>query len=170
MLRKGCLYMKKDNKQGNDQKAAEDGNMELLFSYFNEINIISQLSTGILEKKLPEGITASQFNVLNWFVRVDDSATPGRLSTAFQVTKGAMTNTLKKLEQKHLVTIEPDTTSGRRKIVKMTRQGHRVRQASIKSIFPVLAEFAIAVGSINIEKQVTELQKVRVHLDDYRFR
>ncbi len=162
--------MNNNGKHGAVDKATDDENMALLFTYFNEINIISQLSTGILEKTLPEGITVSQFSVLNWFVRVDDSATPGRLSTAFQVTKGAMTNTLKKLEKKNLVTIEPDATSGRRKIVRMTRQGHRVRQASIKRLFPVLAEFATAASSVNLEERVTELREVRMYLDDYRFR
>ena len=88
--------MTKEN-QGKD--------IETLFSYFNELNIISQLSNGIFEQNLPAGLTVSQFSVLNWFIRVDNVATPGRLSTAFQVTKGAMTNTLKKLHEKKLISI-----------------------------------------------------------------
>jgi DNA-binding MarR family transcriptional regulator len=56
---------------------------------------------GNVQQNLPAGLTVSQFSVLNWFIRVDNVATPGRLSTAFQVTKGAMTNTLKKLHEKN---------------------------------------------------------------------
>ena len=59
---------------------------DAVFTYFNEIGIISQLSTVLFEQSLPEGLTLSQFSVLNWFVRVDVEATPGRLARAFQVT------------------------------------------------------------------------------------
>jgi DNA-binding MarR family transcriptional regulator len=152
----------KKNGQGKDQ--------ELLFTYFNELNIISQLSTGIFERTLPEGLTSSQFSVLNWFVRVDDTATPGRLSTAFQVTKGAMTNTLKKLKEKQLVTVLQDETSGRRKIVTMTKRGREVRDRAISAIQPLLSEFAEEVKITEIEQQLVAIRKVRRYLDEYRYR
>lgn len=148
----------------------QDHDFEMLFTYFNELNIISQLSSGIFEQKLPKGLTASQFSVLNWFVRVDSEASPGRLSTAFQVTKGAMTNTLKKLKEKQLITIEPDATSGRRKIVKMTRKGRKVRDIALATINPLLKEFAGVFNVADIRKQIVAIQKVRLYLDAYRYR
>lgn len=148
----------------------QDHDFEMLFTYFNELNIISQLSSGIFEQKLPKGLTASQFSVLNWFVRVDSEASPGRLSTAFQVTKGAMTNTLKKLKEKQLITIEPDATSGRRKIVKMTRKGRKVRDTALATINPLLKEFAGVFNVADIRKQIVAIQKVRLYLDAYRYR
>jgi DNA-binding MarR family transcriptional regulator len=147
-----------------------DQDISLLFNYFNEINIIAQLSGGIFKKKLPDGLSSAQFSVLNWFIRVDNEATPGRLSTAFQVTKGAMTNTLKKLEEKQLITVEPDETSGRRKIVKITGEGRRVRQEALNNIYPVLEEFADAIGVDEIKAQIRKIQKVRKYVDDYRYR
>jgi DNA-binding MarR family transcriptional regulator len=36
---------------------------------------------------------ASQFKVLNHLVRLGDGTTPAKLAKAFQITKGAMTNT-----------------------------------------------------------------------------
>jgi DNA-binding MarR family transcriptional regulator len=148
----------------------KDHDFEMLFTYFNELNIISQLSSGIFEKKLPKGLSASQFSVLNWFVRVDTEATPGRLSSAFQVTKGAMTNTLKKLKEKQLITVEPDVSSGRRKIVKMTQKGRKVRDSALASINPLLDEFAGAFDVADIRKQTVAIQKVRLYLDEYRYR
>ena len=148
----------------------QDHDFEMLFTYFNELNIISQLSSGIFEQKLPKGLTASQFSVLNWFVRVDSEATPGRLSTAFQVTKGAMTNTLKKLHEKQLITVEPDVSSGRRKIVKMTRKGRKVRDSALATINPLLEEFAAAFDEADIRNQIVAIQKVRLYLDEYRYR
>ncbi len=151
-------------------KKNKEYDFEMLFTYFNELNIISQLSSGIFEQKLPKGLTASQFSVLNWFVRVDDEATPGRLSTAFQVTKGAMTNTLGKLRKKQLITVEPDATSGRRKIVRMTRKGRKVRDSALATIKPLLEDFAQAFDISEIKKQIVAIQKVRLYLDGYRYR
>jgi len=141
-----------------------------LFTYFNEISIISQLAGNIFERSLPDGLTNSQFGVLNWFVRVDKQATPTRLATAFQVTGGAMTNTLKKLQTKGLVDIKPDANSGRQKIVTMTSKGRKLRDKAIACAPPALVEFSEKFSLSSIEKQTRELQKVRQFLDEYRYR
>lgn len=141
-----------------------------LFTYFNEIGIIAQLSNALFERNLPEGLNNSQFGVLNWFSRVDSEASPGRLATAFQVTAGAMTNTLKKLESKGLVKIEPDEFSGRKKRVTITTQGEAVRKQAIASAAPLFQEFAAKFDHKSIELQVEQLQKVREYLDQRRYR
>jgi DNA-binding MarR family transcriptional regulator len=141
-----------------------------VFTYFNEIGIISQLSTGLFEQCLPEGLTQSQFSVLNWFVRVDLEATPGRLARAFQVTGGAMTNTLKKLEAKGLVKVEPDRNSGRKKRVTMTRKGSRVRDKAIKAVAPLLREFAEHFPVEKLRRQTRQLAEVRQYMDEYRYK
>ena len=58
-----------------------------LFSYFNEIGIIAQLSGNLFERNMPGGLTNSQFSVLNWFVRVDDVARLGA-EVACEVYRG----------------------------------------------------------------------------------
>ena len=141
-----------------------------LFTFFNEIGIIAQLSTGMFEQQLPEGLTQSQFSVLNWFIRVDSEASPTRLAKAFQVTGGAMTNTLKKLAGKGLVKIEPDATSGRQKKITLTTKGRKMRDRAIASVAPLLAEFAGAFDVSKLEKQTRELAKVRQYLDESRYR
>ena len=141
---------------------------DAVFTYFNEIGIISQLSTVLFEQSLPEGLTLSQFSVLNWFVRVDVEATPGRLARAFQVTGGAMTNTLKKLESKGLVKVEPDKNSGRRKRVTMTRKGNQVRDEAIKAVAPLLREFSERFPVEKLGRQTRQLAKVREYLDERR--
>jgi len=139
-----------------------------LFAYFNEIGIIAQLSNALFEKSLPDGLNNSQFGVLNWFRRVDSQATPGRLATAFQVTAGAMTNTLKKLNAKGLVKIEPDEFSGRKKKVTITEKGKKVREQAIIAAAPLFQEFAENFPQENIELQVELLQQVREYLDQRR--
>ena len=140
-----------------------------MFMLFNEIGIISQLSTALFERSLPEGLTNSQFGVLNWFIRVDSEATPGRLATAFQVTAGAMTNTLKKLEAKKLIKVEPDASSGRKKKVSITARGIEIREQALTAAAPMLREFASAFPQSKIEKQIKELQKIRQYLDERRY-
>lgn len=146
------------------------GDTQAMYNYFNEIGIISQLATAMFEQRLPIGLTLSQFSVLNWFVRVDSQATPGRLAKAFQVTGGAMTNTLKKLEAKNLITVAPDESSGRKKRVTMTKKGRRVRDKAIASTAPLLMEFAEAFPVEKILRSTRQLAEVRQYLDDYRYR
>ncbi len=145
-------------------KALEDA-----YLFFNEIGIIAQLSANEMARELPHGLTLSQFSVLNWFVRVDDEATPGRLATAFQVSKGAMTNTLKRLEQKGFVTVTPDPASGRRKLVRMTRRGRAARDAAVKATFPLLGRFLGAFDGAQIAALLPQLEAVRRHLDESRY-
>jgi len=154
------------------ESATGEGGAEtasLLFSYFNEIGIIAQLAGNEFERCLPDGLTNSQFSVLNWFLRVDNEATPGRLARAFQVTGGAMTNTLKKLETKGLVKVEPDVQSGRQKRVTITPAGRRVRDKAIAATAPLLVEFGEAFPASRLEKQLKELQNVRQYLDERRY-
>ncbi|MEX0965129.1 MAG: MarR family winged helix-turn-helix transcriptional regulator [Pseudohongiellaceae bacterium] len=141
-----------------------------LFVYFNEIGIIAQLSSALFEQSLPQGLNNSQFTVLNWFSRVDNEATPGRLAKAFQVTAGAMTNTLKKLDAKGLVKIEPDALSGRKKRVTITEKGKQVREQAIAAAAPLFQEFAEHFPEENIVRQLDDLQKVREYLDQRRYR
>ena len=151
------------------KKTKAQGPGETLFTFFNEVGIISQLSSTLFERQLPQGLTNSQFSVLNWFFRVDNEATPTRLATAFQVTGGAMTNTLKKLEAKGLVKIAPDAHSGRQKKVTITKQGRAMRDKAIAGAAPLLMEFAAEFSPANIEKLTRQLQKVRAYLDASRY-
>ncbi len=143
---------------------------DLLFSYFTEIGIIAQLSATMFERQLPEGLTLAQFSVLNWFTRVDDEATPSRLARAFQVTGGAMTNTLGKLQSKGLIKVEPDPLSGRKKRVTMTEAGRRLRETAIKEAMPLFEEFYEEMDMQVIRRQLPELEQFRQFLDEYRFR
>ncbi len=150
--------------------ARQTTDIDTLFTFFNEIGIISQLATGMFEQQLPHDLTISQFGVLNWFVRVDDESTPSRLAKAFQVTGGAMTNTLKKLEAKGFVLIRPDQSSGRQKQVTMTPAGREARDESIAAMAPILTEFADAFPVAGLVRQTKQLARVRAYLDEYRYR
>lgn len=143
---------------------------ETAFVFFNEINIIAQLSSSQFDRVLPGGLTGSQFGVLNWFVRVDTQATPGRLAKAFMVTRGAMTNTLQKLEQKGLIVMEPDQSSGRQKIVRLTDAGLAMREAAIRQASPVLLAVLEQFPAEHLAEALPLLQSLRRWLDEERYK
>ncbi|MFT5561470.1 MAG: DNA-binding MarR family transcriptional regulator [Candidatus Azotimanducaceae bacterium] len=138
---------------------------ESTFQFFNEIGIIHQLANNAFESCLPDGLTISQFSVLNWFIRVDVEATPGRLATAFMVTKGAMTNTLKRLEGKGFVHIRPDENSGRRKLVTITADGQRARLAAIEAVEPFIEEVLTQFDTSQFAAGLPLLEQLRTFLD-----
>ncbi len=152
----------------SDRNVEPGAREALAFEFFNEVGIISQLSSTRMQRLLPHGMTQSQFSVLNWFVRVDTQASPTRLANAFQVTKGAMTNTLGKLEEKGFVAIAPDPASGRSKIVTMTAAGARARKAALKALSADLETFTGAFSVGEIRAALPFLRAVRAFLDAAR--
>ena len=150
----------------NAKQATTD--QAIAFEFFNEIGIIGQLGSNRMQRTLPHGLNQSQFSVLNWFVRVDDQATPTRLARAFQVTRGAMTNTLAKLSSKGFVQIEPDPESGRSKIVTLTARGRRAREAAIAALGADLDEFLSAFPVARLQKVLPLLREARAFLDAAR--
>ncbi len=147
-----------------------DENLSTAFDFFNEIGIISQLSGNRMQRTLPHGLTRSQFSVLNWFVRVDRQATPGRLAKAFEVTAGAMTNTLTRLRDKGFIRMEPDPHSGRSKIVRLTRSGRAALEDARAATEEDLARFLEAFPPDRLKAALPFLRSVRVWLDEARYR
>src|SRR5271156_2003081 len=90
---------------------------------FGEIGAIGQLARNRLERALPEGLSQAQFSVLVRLAGHGGEENPVRLAQAFQVTKGAMTNTLQRLEAQGFVAIVGDADDGRRKRVSITPAG-----------------------------------------------
>ena len=139
-----------------------------LYAVMNELQIINQLWASEMRHVLPGDLTLAQFSVLNWFSRVDDAASPGRLTRAFQVTKGAMTNTLGRLEDAGLVEISPDPSSGRQKIVRRTRKGARLRESAIKNTFGNLEELGESLDAKRLIRILPVLRSLRRVLDGRR--
>jgi len=119
----------------------------LFFEIFNEIGIIEQLSRARLEARLPNGLIAPHFSVLNRLVRVQDGATPIEMARAFQVAKTSLTHTLQGLELRKLIEFRPNPEDGRSKRVWITDAGRALREEVITALAadfqPLLAELDI---------------------------
>lgn len=146
-------------------KKAQD---PLLFQFLNQVGIIDQLARAKLDSVLPDGLKISQFIVLNHLVRVDGDSSPARLANAFQVTKGAMTNTLQRLGSRGLVALAPDPHDGRGKLVKLTAAGREMREKCLRSVDPFLINLEEKFGEKRFARALPLLEEVRKYLDNHR--
>lgn len=133
-----------------------------------EIGIISQLSQAQLDRTLPDGLSAAQFGVLTHFMRRGGTESPARLARAFQVTKGAMTNTLQRLEAQGFVKVVGDETDGRRKVVTLTAEGAQAFNAGLGLMKPHLDAMRGAFTEDEFKAALPFLQALRVWLDENR--
>ena len=140
----------------------------LAFRLFTEIGIIEQLARNRLERGLPDGLKVSQFVVLNHLVRLGGEWSPARLASAFQVTKGAMTNTLQRLEIRALVRIVADPRDGRAKLVTITDAGRGMRADCVASVSPFLSDLSRTLSDKDLAKVLPVLEKIRKFLDAQR--
>jgi DNA-binding MarR family transcriptional regulator len=147
---------------------AEPSHAQLLFRLFNEIGIIDQLTGAAFGRLLPHGLTRAQFAVLNHCVRMGDNKTPAQLAAILQVTRGTMTSTLARLEEKGFVAFDPDAADGRSKRVVLTRKGRAAREASIHAALPFLAEAAGAIPRDMVERLLPQMEIIRAWLDRNR--
>ena len=141
----------------------------LAFVFFNEIGIIEHLSRTAAERAMPAGLSMAGFVVLNHMMRLGhEGRAPARIAAAVQVTKGAMTGTLKRLEAEGWVAVVPDPADGRGKLVSVTPAGRDVRDAAIARLAPEFDKLFREVDPASLQAVLPILQAVRRALDAAR--
>lgn len=147
----------------------QDEALKVSFQVMTEIAIIGHLADTALAQNLPNELSVAGFGVLNHFVRLNvDGESPARLARAFQVTKGAMTYTLQRLEEHGLVTLEPDPADARAKIVRITAKGRRMRERGADGVRPGMLALNDALGADEFARVLPFLIKLRQTLDAAR--
>lgn len=139
-----------------------------LFQVFNEIGIIEQLSRTILEARLPKGLIAPHFSVLNHLIRVADGRTLVEMARAFQVPKTSMTHTVAGLDRHGLVTVRPNPNDGRSKCVWITEEGRALRDGVIADLAPEFAELLDGFDADRLMAILPVLTDLRIFLDEHR--
>ncbi|WP_068299344.1 MarR family winged helix-turn-helix transcriptional regulator [Pararhodobacter sp. CCB-MM2] len=124
-----------------------------------------QLARARLTKVLPKGMELSHFSVLNHLARKQEERTPAQLAKSFHVTRGAMTNTLGKLEIAGHIHIRPDWDDARRKFVSISPAGRAARDAAIQAISPVIGALASKIGIDRVRAILPVLRELRVELE-----
>jgi DNA-binding MarR family transcriptional regulator len=138
---------------------------DLAAALFSELFMADQLARNRLSKVLPKGMELSHFGVLNHLARVNDERTPAQLAKAFHVTRGAMTNTLSKLEWAGHVHIRPDWDDARRKFVSISPAGRRAREVALAAITPLIGDVVQALGADRVRAVVPVLREMRTRFE-----
>jgi DNA-binding MarR family transcriptional regulator len=139
---------------------------DLAVSLFGELLTADQLARNRISKALPKGMELSHFSVLNHLAGVQDERTPAQLAKAFHVTRGAMTNTLSKLEWAGHIHIRPDWDDARRKFVAISPAGRAARDAAVQAVVPVIGDLVKALGTNRVRAVLPVLRELRTRLED----
>jgi DNA-binding MarR family transcriptional regulator len=140
----------------------------MIFGFFNEIGIVSQLSSALFGRLVPQNVHLSHFIVLNHLTRIRDGRTPLEIANALQVTKATMSHTLTVLGKHGFIAIEPHATDGRSKVVRLTAEGRAFREQAIASMAPAFQYLAENISAEELQTALPVLEKVRKLLDAER--
>ncbi|MDP4892387.1 MarR family transcriptional regulator [Cypionkella sp.] len=138
---------------------------DLAITLFGELFMADQLARNRISKALPKGMELSHFSVLNHLARLNDERTPAQLARAFHVTRGAMTNTLAKLEWAGHVHVRPDWDDARQKFVALSPSGRQARDAAVASVAPLIGEVVKALGQERVRAVLPVLREMRLRLE-----
>lgn len=136
----------------------------LAITLFSELLTVEQMARSRLTKALPPGMELSHFSVLNQLARNKDERTPAQLARSFHVTRGAMTNTLRKLEMAGYVLIRPDWDDARRKLVTISPSGRAARDAALASVTPLIDQVVGELGAERVKQALPILREIREKL------
>ncbi len=143
-----------------------DSSENLSVALFSEMFMADQLARTALSKVLPKGMELSHFSVLNHLANAGESRTPAGLARTFHVTRGAMTNTLGKLEWAGHVHIHPDWDDARRKQVTISPAGRAACNAALSSIAPLIADVVDRIGADKVRAALPVLRAIREQFDE----
>lgn len=142
---------------------SDDG---LAIALFSEMFMADQLARAALTRALPSGMELSHFSVLNLLARSNTAKTPAKLARTFHVTRGAMTNTLGKLEWAGYVHISPDWEDARRKLVSISPAGLAARDAAVAVLEPILSQVVKEIGSDRVRATLPVLRELRSQFEE----
>jgi len=137
----------------------------LAVTLFSEILTADQLLRNRLSKVLPKGMEISHFSVLNHLAFVGAERSPAQLAGVFHLTRGAMTNTLTKLEWAGYVHIRPDWDDARRKMVAISPAGRQARDQAIAALTPMINEVVGEMGADQVRTVLPVLRDLRRRLE-----
>ncbi len=142
--------------------AATDDTLSIVL--FGELFMADQLARNRLSRALPNGMEISQFSVLNHLARTGGEKSPAQLARTFRLTRGAMTNTLAKLERRGHVHIRPDWDDARRKLIAISPAGRAARDDAIAALAPIVGDMVKHLGVERVRAALPVLRELRLRL------
>lgn len=138
----------------------------LAVSLFGELLATQQIARNRVAAVLPKGMELSHFVLLNHLGSLGRERTPVQLARAFSLSKGAITNTLSRLERDGFVHIRPDWDDARQKLVAISPAGEKARQSALEAIMPMITGVVDRLGTDKARQSLPILRDVRESLRD----
>ena len=142
-----------------------DNENSLAVPLFGEILALDQLVRNRLAKVLPKGMELSHFSVLNQLSHTKIERTPAQIAKSFRVTRGAITNTLNKLELSGYIHVRPDWEDARRKRISISPAGMVARNNALAAVTPIIEDLARDMGEGSLKAIVPILRELRQKLE-----
>lgn len=136
----------------------------LAIQLFSEMIAADQLLRVRLTRVLPKGMEISHFSVLNHLAWHGEERSPAQLAQTFNVTRGAMTNTLSKLEWAGYIHVRPDWDDARRKMVAISPAGRQARDVAVGAITPMINKVVEELGEEKARATLPILRAMRAQL------
>ena len=140
--------------------ASEHEDIGLAIALFSEVIATEQLIRSNLKRGLPKAMELSHFSVLSHLYNAGEKS-PAQLARNFHVTKGAMTNTLQRLEARGFVHIRPDWDDARKKMVAISPAGSTARDMALDDIRPIFEKILGQLGESDIKLTLPILRDLR---------
>jgi len=106
--------------------------------------------------------------VLDRLARGDGGETPAELARAFQLTKGALTNTLARLAAAGFITVVPDKADARKKRATVTEAGMAAHRQALVALRPITEDARKAFPETAFAEVLPFLQSLKVWLEQNR--
>ena len=139
---------------------------EMAIALFGELFMADQLARNRISKVLPKGMELSHFSVLNHLAGLNEERTPAQLARAFHITRGAMTNTLARLEAAGHIHIRPDWDDARQKFVAISPAGRAARDTAVAAVAPLIGDVVAALGMDKVRAALPVLREIRLRMED----
>nr|WP_321509840.1 helix-turn-helix domain-containing protein [uncultured Hyphomonas sp.] len=137
------------------------------FAAMTEISIIAHLADTAFARRLPDGLTTAQFAVLNHLLRLEAEQTIGELARALQVSQPTMSSTVRRLEEKGLISLVPDSDDRRIRRVSVSRSGAAVRNKAVQALDASKKDLAV-LSQEEWKQLLPLLNRLRIALDAAR--
>jgi DNA-binding MarR family transcriptional regulator len=133
---------------------------------FNEIASIHRRIREIVTSRLPPGMTFPQYELLKYLSGQAEASTPADIATALNLTPGAITNTLQRMEAAKLAQVSSDPIDGRKKRVVMTPHGQQLYRDCLAAIRPKIGNLREGFTAAEFRDALPFLRALRVWLTE----
>ncbi|WP_419910200.1 MarR family winged helix-turn-helix transcriptional regulator [Hoeflea sp.] len=134
-----------------------------IYRFFRELAAISQSLERLVDRALPHELKQPHFNALDILARSKGPVTLRTLARALNVTRGAVANTVGRLEERGYVSVAADRN--RLKRVGLTARGRAAHRTALDALMPQLLELAKTVSAPDMIEILPLLERIRIYLD-----